>query len=159
MPENTGNMANVANTPQTAAAPTKCVEPRCTSYRPGHRVHIIQAQLVAQTPWGWRDAVLRGMQSGWLHLSYLDAEAHPRIWSHTALTDVLCPGAPVRLHEQFHVLGSPAGWFNVVHRDGSGAVPAPAHPSLWHAEPRRAAVDNHTGRALPLDHLRPGAAG
>lgn len=156
MPENT---KNVPITPWNVSEPTQCIEPRCNSYGPGHQVHFIQAGLVGETPWGWRDAVVRRMQSGWLHLSYLDTDVHPSLWHHTDLTDLLCPGAPVRLHEQYHLLGSPAGWFNVVLRNGAGAVPEPPHLSLWHAEARVAVVDNQTGRALPLDHLGPGTAG
>lgn len=162
MPEhtdNTENAENTDNTPRRDSAPMSCTESPCTSYGPGHNLHFIQARFVGGTPWGWRDAVLQRVEDGWLHLSYLDTPAHPILWHHADLTDVLSPGAPVRLHEQYHVLGSPAGWSSVVIHQGVGAVPEPAHPNLWRAEMTAAVVDNRTGRALPLDHLDPGAAG
>lgn len=158
MPENTENTENSPMNACSGSEPTSCADPRCTSYASGHQVHFIQARLVGATPWGWRDAVVGEVQRDWVQLSYLDADAQPELWHHTDLTDLLRTGVPVRLHEQYHVLGSPAGWFNVLLRHGAGAIPEPATPHLWCAERGVAVVDNRTGRALPLDHVDPGNA-
>ena len=128
----------------------------CAVYRPGHQVHFIQARHVGQSPWGWRDAVVTSVYGLTAHLSYVDHDAAPRVWHHRSLAGVLEPGAPVRLHERLHVLGSPAGWFCVRVEDGLGPAPAPDAPELWADQVSVGVVDLSTGVAWATDH-RPGA--
>jgi hypothetical protein len=58
----------------------------------------------------------------------------------------------VRVHEQFHALGCPAGWFNCAIENGAGWVPKPVGAVAWNAEVTRGVVDLSTGIAAAVDH-------
>ncbi len=53
-----------------------------------------------------------------------------RLWHHEPLSGQVDVGDPVRVHEQYYVLGGPFGWLNVIIKGGLGAVPEPAEPAL-----------------------------
>lgn len=57
------------------------------------------------------------------------------------------------MHEQYHVLGGPFVWVNVVLTGGLGRVPEPAEPRLWAAQVVAPVVDLATGRGVAMDHL------
>lgn len=121
----------------------------CQSYRYGHHVHWIHAGHVGQTPWGWRDGVISGVDAdGWITVDYLLDDGSARMWHHE---DLQAPaGTPVRVHEQWKALSGPFGLVNVVLGSGIGAVPTPEHPETWAQEMRLGVVDLSTGRAIDL---------
>ncbi len=123
----------------------------CRSYLPGHHTHCIHAKHIGRTPWGWRDAVVTGLDGGWVTVTYVQSGHRLRLWHHVELADELEVGAPVRVHEGYYVLGGPFGWLNVVVEDGLGAVPEPADPAAWADQFTGGVQDLGTGRALALD--------
>ncbi len=123
----------------------------CISYRDGHLVHTIQARLVGQSPWGWRDGILETSTTASIRIRYIDEDVTATCWHHHDISDLLPVGDPVRLHERFRVLGSAAGWHSVSIVGGVGPVPAPEHPELWHAHFVIGIVNLGTGVALPTD--------
>jgi hypothetical protein len=127
----------------------------CELYFPGHVTHWIHAKNVGRTPWGWRDAVVSSVDGGWITVSYLESGRQVRLWHHAELAGEVGAGAPVRLHEQYYVLGGPFGWLNVVVRGGLGPVPAPADPAGWERQMTGGVQDLSTGRALALDWVDP----
>ena len=127
----------------------------CSSYLPGHSTHWIHAKLVGRTPWGWRDAVVSGIDERWIALTYVESGRRVDVWHHVPLAVEIEVGAPVRLHEQYYVLGGPFGWLNVVVRGGLGAVPEPADATAWERSMSGGVQDMSTGRALALDWVDP----
>ena len=127
------------------------VDGSCESYRPGHHTHWIHAKHVGRTPWGWRDAVVDRIDGSWLAVHYLDSGRRLRVWHHAELVEEIEAGAPVRVHEQYYVLGGPFGWLNVVVQGGLGAVPEPADTAAWQHRVTGGVQDLGTGRALALD--------
>ena len=103
----------------------------CRSFLPGHHTHWIHAKHVGRTPWGWRDAVVTGVDGGWTTVAYVESGHAVRLWHHVELAAELAVGAPVRVHEGYYVLGGPFGWVNVVVDGGLGPVPEPADPAAW----------------------------
>ena len=136
---------------------TPCVvsDDVCRSYLPGHNTHWIHAKHVGRTPWGWRDAVVTGLEDGWTAVTYLESGHRLRLWHHVDLARELVVGAPVRVHEQYDVLGGPFGWVNCVVRGGLGPVPEPADPTDWADRVTGGVQDLGTGRGLALDWLHP----
>ena len=138
--------------------PTPCVVPdgaHCSSYLPGHCTHWIHARRIGETPWGWRDAVVSGMDGRWTTVTYVESGRLVRLWHHADLAGEVAVGAPVRVHERYYVLGGPFGWLNVVVQGGLGAVPEPADTSAWERQMTGGVQDLGTGRALPLDWRHP----
>jgi len=139
----------------TSTDPSACDHfggsPQCRSFHPGHHTHWIHARRLGETPWGWRDAVVREVDGCSITVVYLDGGRPVRLWHHEPLTDELEVGGPVRLHEQYYALGSPLGWLNVVVRGGRGPVPVPADPAAWEDETTGGVQDLRTGRAVALD--------
>lgn len=132
-----------------------CIRPGtlpCQSYAPGHNLHVIHGKHVGRTPWGWRDGVVVSTNGGDVVVEYLETGHQVRLWHHASLAAVRA-GSPVRVHEQYYVLGGPFGWLNVVVMDGLGAVPEPAEPGLWSAQVVMPVVDLSTGRGLAVDHV------
>ena len=123
----------------------------CELYVDGHCTHWIHAERVGGTPWGWRDAVVSGVDGGWITATYVESGCQVQLWHHADLAGEAAGGEPVRVHEQYHVLGGPFGWLNVVVRGGLGAVPEPADPAVWAPLATGGVQDLSTGRALALD--------
>lgn len=74
------------------------------------------------------------------------------MWHHDVLPVAI--GEPVRLHEQYRMLGTLRGWFCVAVTDGSEPVPEPSAPESWADDVTPGIVHLDTGTALPLDHER-----
>ena len=130
-----------------------CAE--CQSYRAGHNVHFIQARLTGQAPWGWRDATVTAIDGLTVNLAYVEAGTEIRLWHHRDLSSVLRIGSPVRLHEQYHVLGTPVGWLCVELLEGRlGAVPEPVDVEAWRSQQTPGVVNLQTGLAVPTDHAK-----
>ena len=125
----------------------------CQSYRPGHHTHWIHAKHIGRTPWGWRDAVVDGVDEGWVAATYVVSGRQLRLWHHVDLAGEVRAGAPVRVHERYYVLGGPFGWLNVVVEGGLGPVPDPADTTAWQGRMTGGVQDLSTGRALALDWL------
>lgn len=123
----------------------------CQRYGNGHNTHCIHANHVGRTPWGWRDGLVVAIAGRCVTVDYLHSGAQVRLWHHEDLSAEIAHGQPVRVHEQYHVLGGAFGWVNVNVDGGLGAVPAPADPSTWAGETTCSVVDMTTGRAVALD--------
>jgi hypothetical protein len=106
----------------------------CGSYMPGHAMHVIHANRLARTPWGWRDATVLSVDGGLVRVAYLSEPGTAEMWHHRSLDDVLTVGTSVRVHERLHAIGGAFGWANVEVRSGLGPVPEPEQPAVWHAE-------------------------
>ena len=133
--------------------PTACSSRgQCQMFWAGHNTHWIHAKHIGRTPWGWRDAIVTSVGYRWVAVEYLHEPARLRLWHHESLTAEIQTGDPVRVHEQYYVLGGPFGWLNVVVAGGLGEVAEPAEPRLWADEMTGGVQDLSTGRALALDH-------
>jgi hypothetical protein len=129
-----------------------CESGQCASYHAGHSIHFIQARKVGESPWGWRDGVVIGVDGLDATVAYLGEDATPSVWHHRSLSLYVEVGDPVRLHEQYGVLGCPSGWFSVAITGGLGPVAQPDAPGLWIAETTVGVVDLATGIAIATDH-------
>lgn len=88
----------------------------CTSYAPGHAVHLIQSRLASATPSEWVDAIVESAdaEAGALVLRTV-ADARPiRVWNGGTAASDLVAGAPVALHGRYHVLAEGARRYNVL---------------------------------------------
>lgn len=87
----------------------------CTSYAPGHAVHLIQRRLVAATPAEWIDAIVVAVDPARGRLTVSGAlDDRPRtLWSAAGAADAVSPGEPVALHARYHVLALGPQRFNV----------------------------------------------
>lgn len=142
-----------SRTPSTRKPCTPSDRVPCTSYAAGHNVHFIHAKHVGRTPWGWRDGVVTAHGGDTLAVRYVETDHEVRVWHHRALP-ALELGSPVRVHEEYYVVGGPFGWLSVVLTGGLGAVPEPADPEEWAPQMVRAVVNLATGVGIPMDHTR-----
>lgn len=86
----------------------------CSSFAPGHALHLIQSRLAAATPSDWADAIVEEADaaSGTLIVRTLDGDAHT-LWSAAGAALEVEPGSPVALHRRYHVLAVGRTRFNV----------------------------------------------
>lgn len=124
----------------------------CSVFRAGHATHPIQAAHAGASPWGWRDAVVTGVDGLTVTADYVWEAGTVVLWHHEPLRGVLAPGSLLRVHERCHLVGTPGGWLNVRVTGGCGPVPVPDDPGLWRAETSAGIVDLATGRAVAVDH-------
>lgn len=77
----------------------------CSSYAPGHAMHLIQARLVSATPSEWTDALVTAVDAdaGVVNLQRFDDGARLEIWTAAPL-DLVVPGSPVAVHVRYHAL-------------------------------------------------------
>jgi hypothetical protein len=87
----------------------------CSSFAPGHAVHLIQARLAAATPTEWLDALVvsADAHTGDVLVRTLESDALVALWSGAGAAEVLEVGSPVALHARYHVLADGARRFNV----------------------------------------------
>jgi hypothetical protein len=87
---------------------------RCSSFAPGHALHLIQARIASATPAGWADALVESADavSGDLVVRTLDGEAHA-LWNGSGAALEATPGTPVALHARYGVLAVGRTQFNV----------------------------------------------
>ncbi|MFT4135669.1 hypothetical protein [Microbacterium sp.] len=78
----------------------------CTSFAPGHALHLIQARLVAATPREWQDAIVQACdeRDGVVVLRTLDDGALLTVWNAEGAAATVRAGDPVSLHARYHVL-------------------------------------------------------
>lgn len=86
----------------------------CSSFAPGHALHLIQARLASATPLGWADALVQGADpaSGTVHLRTIGGDVIA-IWSARGAALEATTGSPVALHRNYAVLAIGAAWYNV----------------------------------------------
>jgi len=87
---------------------------RCSSFAPGHALHLIQARLASATPTDWVDALVESTDavSGDLVVRTLDGDAHA-LWNGSGAALEAVPGTPVALHARYGVLAVGGTQFNV----------------------------------------------
>lgn len=86
----------------------------CSSYAPGHALHLIQARMASATPLGWVDAIVDAVDaaSGVLQLRTLDGDLHV-IWNAGGAALEAAAGTPVALHDTYGVLAIGGVQYNV----------------------------------------------
>lgn len=86
----------------------------CSSFAPGHAVHLIQARLASATPTDWADATVsaRG-DDGTLLLHTLDGE-RIELWNGAGAAEAVSVGEPVALHTRYHALSVAGRLFNAL---------------------------------------------
>lgn len=89
----------------------------CSSFAPGHAVHLIQARLVSATPGEWLDAIVTTADAadGSVTLHTLDGRALT-FWNGAGASALIEPGTPVAFHERYHVLSVGGRLFNALAR-------------------------------------------
>lgn len=88
----------------------------CSSFEPGHAVHLIQARLVASTPSEWVDAIVTEVADadGTLLLHTL-ADGEPiELWNGAGAADAAPVGTPVAYHPRYHALSAGGHLFNAL---------------------------------------------
>jgi CubicO group peptidase (beta-lactamase class C family) len=88
----------------------------CSSYAPGHALHLIQARLAAATPSDWVDAIVEQVDAvtGDVVLRAIDDGSIVAVWNAEGAAAALSAGAPVALHGRYGVLAVGSRRFNVV---------------------------------------------
>jgi hypothetical protein len=86
----------------------------CSSYAPGHALHLIQARLASATPAEWSDALVTDVDAaaGVIRLVALDGTAHT-VWNAGGAALEVAPGIPVALHARYGVLAIGRTQYNV----------------------------------------------
>lgn len=86
----------------------------CSSFAPGHALHLIQARLAAATTAGWTDALVTAVDraAGTLRVTTLDGEALA-LWNAGGAALEVEPGQPVAVHTRWDVLAIGALRYNV----------------------------------------------
>ncbi len=87
----------------------------CSTFAPGHALHLIQARLAAATPSDWVDGVVDRVDSatGEIVVRALEAGATIALWSGAGATDEVESGHPVAVHTRYQVLAAGRRRFNV----------------------------------------------
>lgn len=87
----------------------------CSSFAPGHALHLIQARLASATPSDWVDAIIEHVDAaaGDLVVRTLDGDAIA-VWNADGAAARLSTGTPVALHGRYGVLAVGAERFNVL---------------------------------------------
>ncbi|WP_243075249.1 hypothetical protein [Microbacterium sp. SS28] len=92
-----------------------CVHGRaCSTFAPGHALHLIQSRLAAATPSDWVDAIVEARHDdGTLVLRTIGDAASVTVWSGSGAATAVEAGAPVALHGRYDVLAVGSQRFNV----------------------------------------------
>ena len=87
---------------------------RCSSFAPGHALHLIQARIASATPSGWVDGLVESTDalSGDLVVRTLDGDVHA-LWNGSGAALEVSQGTPVALHAHYGVLSIGRTQFNV----------------------------------------------
>lgn len=86
----------------------------CSSFAPGHALHLIQARLASATPSDWVDGIVEWADAvtGELRVRTLDGDARS-LWNASGAALEAPEGTPVALHSRYHVLAVGRVQFNV----------------------------------------------
>ena len=87
----------------------------CSSFAPGHALHLIQARLSSATPSEWVDAIIEqtDAENGVVVLRTVVAAERVELWSGSGAAHAAVPGTPVALHGRYDVLAVGSLRFNV----------------------------------------------
>lgn len=127
----------------------------CHSYKPGHALHSIQARLLGEQPWGWRDGTVTCLE--WssdgctIGVDYIAVPRPWAGWHHRDLTSRLRVGDPVRIHEGLSALQAGRILACIRTIEGLGTVPEPDDVELWRGEGRAVIVDVAQGLGIDVD--------
>ncbi len=88
----------------------------CSSFAPGHAVHLIQARLVAATPTEWVDAIVADADeaSGEVSLESWSDGSSIELWNGAGAAIAVQAGDPVAYHPRHHVLAVGTRRFNAL---------------------------------------------
>ena len=88
----------------------------CSSFAPGHALHLIQARLASATPSDWVDAIVEAAdaRSGFVIVRTLADDTTVALWNGSGAAARVAAGTPVALHERYHVLAVSGERFNVL---------------------------------------------
>lgn len=86
----------------------------CSSFAPGHALHLIQARIASATPAEWLDGIVERADAaaGTLVVRTLEGASHP-VWSAAGAALEAPVGTPVALHARYGVLAVGRTQFNV----------------------------------------------
>lgn len=86
----------------------------CSTFAPGHALHLIQARLASATPSDWADAIVVAADAttGEVVVTTLDGDT-VELWSGAGAASALTAGTPVALHGRYDVLALGRRQFNV----------------------------------------------
>lgn len=86
----------------------------CSSFAPGHALHLIQARLASATSSEWIDGIVESADAvgGSLVVRSLNGTAHA-LWNSAGAALEAAEGTPVALHPRYHVLAVGRVQFNV----------------------------------------------
>ncbi|MCE0510084.1 hypothetical protein LVJ59_13610 [Microbacterium sp. KKR3/1] len=87
---------------------------RCSSFAPGHALHLIQARIASATSAEWVDGIVEASDpvAGVLVVRTLDGAVHA-LWNASGAALEAGPGTPVALHARYAVLAVGRTQFNV----------------------------------------------
>ncbi|MGZ8804728.1 MAG: hypothetical protein ACXWZG_05430 [Microbacterium sp.] len=88
----------------------------CSSFAPGHALHLIQARLSSATPSEWADAIVESADaaSGVVVLRTIAEATQVELWSGSGAAHEVAAGTPVALHGRYDVLAVGSLRFNIL---------------------------------------------
>ena len=88
----------------------------CSSFAPGHALHLIQARLSSATPSEWVDAIVESTdaENGVVFVRTLVEGERVELWNGSGAAREAVTGAPVALHGRYDVLAVGSLRFNVL---------------------------------------------
>lgn len=88
----------------------------CSSFAPGHALHLIQARLSAATPSDWVDGIVESADAGTgvIAVRTLAEGELVELWSGAGAAAEAPTGTPIALHGRYDVLAVGARRFNVL---------------------------------------------
>jgi hypothetical protein len=88
----------------------------CSSFAPGHALHLIQARLSSATPSEWVDAIVESTDAdqGVVFVRTLVAGELVELWNGAGAARDAVVGAPVALHSRYDVLAVGSARFNIL---------------------------------------------
>lgn len=86
----------------------------CSTFAPGHALHLIQARLASATPTEWIDAIVESADAatGELIVRTVIDGAPIALWSGAGAASILEPGIPVAFHGRYDVVAVGRRMFN-----------------------------------------------
>jgi hypothetical protein len=88
----------------------------CSSFAPGHALHLIQARLASATPADWVDAIVVAVdpKTGDFVLQRIADGTTIELWSASDAAERLTEGTPVAFHARYDVLAVGTLRYNVL---------------------------------------------
>jgi hypothetical protein len=88
----------------------------CSSFAPGHALHLIQSRLASATPSDWSDAIVEhaDAETGVIVVRSLSEGTPIAVWSAAGAAESVAPGSPVALHGRYNVLAVGRERFNIL---------------------------------------------